>query len=490
MNAAARILAAGKDDAPALICNGETVSRGGLRAMSARFGNGLRDAGVARGDRVLLSLDDSPILYAAYLGCLRIGAVAVAINPRWKKSERNAVLVDSAAKLMLVEPGQPRDDDRFLVAGSELFAEQSATLQSIDMSGDDPAFWIYTSGTTGTPKAAVHCHRAANAATSGVAGVSGLGPDDRVLVTSKTFFAFALAHGLFGALTLGATVILHRPWPRPDDVLTLAEQTRPTAVYSVPTLYRDMLKSGGDLGNAFADTRRFVSAGEPLPPVLFERWREATGRSIAEGIGTSETIFFVIANPPNAARPGSVGRPVPGMQVELRDEAGKRIDKADHVGDLWVSSDSVADGFWQRPELSAKLFVDGWFRTGDRFRLDADGYWYHQGRRDDMLKIAGQWVNPGEIENCVTGAELCGEAALVTAPDSDGLDRPILFVAAVTPEREASIADAVRNTVARELSPNKCPAEVRRIEALPRTATGKVQRFRLRKMAQTPKRET
>jgi benzoate-CoA ligase len=160
------------------------------------------------------------------------------------------------------------------------------------------------------------------------------------------------------------------------------------------------------------------------------------------------------------------------------------------VGDLWVSSDSVAEGFWQRPELSAKLFIDGWFRTGDRFRLDADGYWYHQGRRDDMLKIAGQWVNPGEIENCVTGAELCGEAALVTAPDSDGLDRPILFVAAVTPEREASIADAVRNTVARELSPNKCPAEVRRIEALPRTATGKVQRFRLRKMAQTPKRET
>jgi 3-hydroxybenzoate/4-hydroxybenzoate---CoA ligase len=490
MNAADFILTDGRDEAPALICDGETLSRGGLRAMSARFGNGLRATGVAPGDRVLFALDDRPVLYAAYLGCLRIGAVAVAINPRWKDTELEAVLADSEARLMLVEPDRVFDDARVLRATDDLFAEQPTTLENVEMAGDDPAFWIYTSGTTGTPKAAVHCHRAENVATAGIGGVSGLGPDDRVLITSKTFFAFALAHGLFGALSLGASVILHRPWPRPDDVLALAKQARPTAVYSVPTLYRAMLESVGDLGDAFAYTRRFVSAGEPLPPVLLERWREATGQPIAEGIGTSETVFLVIANPPDAVRPGSAGRPVPGLRVELRDENGRRIGDADRVGDLWVSADSVADGYWKRPELSAELFVDGWFRTGDRFRFDADGYWYHQGRRDDMLKIAGQWVSPAEIENCVTGAKLCGEAALVAAPDGDGLDRPILFVAAVGTEREADIADTVRETVARELSPNKCPAEVRLIGALPRTATGKVQRFRLREMAQASNRET
>lgn len=490
MNAAEIILAGDRDEAPALICDGETLSRGDLRAMSARFGNGLRGAGAVRGDRVLFALDDGPVLYAAYLGCLRIGAVAVAINPRWKDAELNAVLADSEARLMLVEPGRELDDARLLVATDDLFAEQPETLESVDMTGDDPAFWIYTSGTTGTPKAAMHCHRAANIATAGIRGVSGLGPDDRVLVTSKTFFAFALAHGLFGALSLGASVILHRPWPRPDDILALAKQTRPTAVYSVPTLYRAMLESGGDLGGAFANTRRFVSAGEPLPPVLLERWREATGQPIAEGIGTSETVFLVIANPPDAVRPGSAGRPVPGLRAELRDEAGTAIDEADRVGDLWVSAASVAAGYWKRQTLSAELFVDGWFRTGDRFCFDADGYWYHQGRRDDMLKIAGQWVSPAEIENCVTGAKLCGEAALVAAPDGDGLDRPILFIAAVTAEREAAIADAVRDAITRELSPNKCPAEVRLVEALPRTATGKVQRFRLREMAQATNRET
>ncbi len=490
MNAADIILASSRDEAPALICDGETLSRSELRAMSVRFGNGLRASGVTRGDRVLFALDDGPVLYAVYLGCLRIGAVAVAVNPRWKDAELEAVLADSEARLMLIEPDRELDDARVLAATDDLFAEQPATLESVDMAGDDPAFWIYTSGTTGTPKAAVHCHRAANVATSGIRDVSGLGPDDRVLVTSKTFFAFALAHGLFGALSLGATVILHRPWPRPDDILALAKQTQPTAVYSVPTLYRAMLDSGGDVAAAFATTRRFVSAGEPLPPVLLERWREATGRPIAEGIGTSETVFLVIANPPDAVRPGSAGLPVPGMRVELRDETGAAIDEPERVGDLWVSADSVAAGYWQRPELSAELFVNGWFRTGDRFCFDTGGYWYHQGRRDDMLKIAGQWVSPAEIENCVTGAKLCGEAALVAAPDRDGLDRPILFVAAVTAEREAEIAEAVCDTVARELSPNKCPAEVRLVEALPRTATGKVQRFRLREMAQGTNRET
>jgi benzoate-CoA ligase len=255
-------------------------------------------------------------------------------------------------------------------------------------------------------------------------------------------------------------------------------------LYSVPSLYRKML-GAGDVDRAFASVRRYVSAGERLPPPLFERWREAIGAPIAEGIGTSETMFLFLANPPAHARPGSAGVPTPGSRVRVRLEGESGvIDEPGETGVLWVRMDSLAAGYWNRPEATAAAFRDGWFRTGDEFRFERDGYWFHEGRADDMLKVAGQWVNPAEIEDCVLASRLCGEAALVGAPDADGLARTVLFVADVA---QADLEAALRDHLARHLARHKCPREVRFLDALPRTATGKVQRYRLREMASDPR---
>jgi benzoate-CoA ligase len=486
MNAAELVLAGGRAEAPALVSEEGTLSRGALRAIAGRYGNGLARARLGRGERVILVLDDRPALFAAFLGAMRIGAVPVAVNPRLRADELALVVEDSGAALVLAEPGYAdaarAAGAQVLVAADGLFDDEPESLASAEMAADDPAFWVYTSGSTGTPKGVVHCHRAARIAELTMREVTGVRPGDRVLATSKMFFAYALGHAL-GALKLGAGVVLHRPWPKADEIVELAQRTRPTVLYSVPSLYRSMLAASGELSRALASVRRFVSAGERLPPALLERWREATGVPIAEGIGTSETVFLFLANPPAAVRPGSAGVPTPASRVRLEGEDGRTIEEPGETGVLWVSMDSLAAGYWNRPEHTAAAFRDGWFRTGDQFRFERDGYWVHEGRTDDMLKIAGQWVNPAEIEDCVLATKLCGEAALVSAPDADGLARTVLFVADVAPERSAGVEDAVREAVAHHLLPHKCPREVRLLEALPRTATGKVQRYRLREMA-------
>ncbi len=487
MNGADIILAGGKPDAPALVTLDETVSYRALDALACQYGNGFAARGVGRGDRVILVLDDRPPLFAAFFGAMRIGAVPIVVNPRWSETELGFAFEDSQAKLLIAEPAhEPTAQlaaDRLCVADAGLFGDQPAELASLAMAPDDMAFWIYTSGTTGTPKAAIHMHRATTIADKTIADVHGVTAADRVFVTSKTFFAYAIGHALLGALKVGASVVLHAPWPMPADIAEVAQTLKPTVMYSVPTLYRAAIKDGIVDSDAFSSVRRFVSAGERLPVSLFERWRELTGSTIVEGIGTSETVFMFLANPLDRARPGSAGLPTPGSEVRLEADDGSTIDVAGETGVLWTRLDSVAAGYWNQPERSAAAFRDGWFRTGDLFQSDADGYWFHEGRADDMLKISGQWVNPVEIETCVLKSGLCGEAALVAVPDTDGLERPVLFVADITDRAGDDLEDTIRAALTRDLSHQKCPREVRIVDSLPRTATGKVQRYRLRELA-------
>jgi benzoate-CoA ligase len=486
MNAADLVLAGGRAEAPALVGEEGTLSRAALRAMAGRYGNGLARARAGRGARVILVLDDRPALFAAFLGAMRIGAVPVVVNPRLRADELGRLIEDSGAALVLAEPDRADTvraaGGRVVVAADDLFDGEPEGLASAEMAADDPAFWVYTSGSTGMPKGAVHRHRAARIAECTMGAVYGVGAGDRVLATSKMFFAYALGHAL-GALKLGAAVVLHRPWPKAEEILERARRTRPTVLYSVPSLYRKMLAAGGEVDRALASVRRFVSAGERLPPSLLERWREATGAPIAEGIGTSETMFLFLANPPAAVRPGSAGVPTPGSRLRIQGEGDRPIEAPGETGVLWVRMDSLASGYWNRPEATAAAFRDGWFRTGDEFRFDSEGYWFHEGRSDDMLKVAGQWVNPAEVEDCVLAARLCGEAALVGAADADGLAHTVLFVADVAPERAAGLEAALRDHLARRLARHKCPRQVLILDTLPRTATGKVQRYRLREMA-------
>ena len=477
MNAADVVLAAGADEAPALITETETVRYGALRRFVGRAGNGLAAAGVRPGERVVLVLDDRPLLVAAYLGAIRIGAVPVAVNTRWSEDEIGFAIEDTGARLALVEPhyGAARHaaGGRALIATDGPFDDRPDTLKAWDAEPDDPALMIYTSGSTGRPKAAVHRHRAVRIAARTMAEVFGLGAKDRVLITSKMFFAYALGHGLLGALKLGAAVVLDTRWPKPAEVAELAARTGTTAFYSVPTFYRALLDVN-PAAEGLGTVRRYVSAGERLPPGLFARWREATGAAIADGIGTSETLFMFLANPPEAPRPGSAGVPAPGAEVRLETDDG---DNNGETGVLWVRLESLAQGYWRRPAETARAFRDGWFRTGDLFRRDEDGFWHHQGRADDLIRVAGQWLDPGEVEDCALATGACAEAALVGVPDADGLNRVVLFVAGAT---DANSAERIADNLARRLAPYKRPAEIRIVAALPRTATGKVQRYVLR----------
>ncbi len=487
MNGADLILAGGRPDAPALVTHDTTISYRALDALACQYGNGLLARGVGRGDRVVIVMDDRPALYAAFFGAMRIGAVPIVVNPRWSASEIGFAFEDSQAKALIAEPAYEPNvrmaGDHLCVAVDTLFADQSDNLKSAAMAPDDMAFWIYTSGTTGTPKAAIHTHRAATIADKTVKAVHGVTAEDRVFVTSKTFFAYTIGHSVLGALKTGASVVLHAPWPKPGDIAEVVSALKPSVMYSVPTFYRTALANGITKGGAFASVRRYISAGERMPVALYDWWQAVTGSPVVEGIGTSETVFMFLANLPDRPRPGSAGRVTPGSEVRLETEDGAPIDRPGEIGVLWTKLESVAAGYWNQPDRTAAAFRDGWFRTGDLFRSDEDGYWFHEGRADDMLKISGQWINPVEVEAQAIESGLCGEAALVAAPDVDGLERPVLFVADINKSVGDRFGDELRTALTQTLSRHKCPKDIQVLESLPRTATGKVQRFRLRDMA-------
>jgi acyl-coenzyme A synthetase/AMP-(fatty) acid ligase len=349
------------------------------------------------------------------------------------------------------------------------------------MARDDMAFWIYTSGTTGSAKGAVHLQRDVLAADAYTGGVLGVGPGDVLFGTSKLFFAYTLGNCLFGSLRLGATTVLYDGWPDAKTVAETLRRYRPSVVFSVPTLYRNMLGEGVAAAEpAFRSVRHYVSAGERLPEALWHKWREATGVEILDGMGTSETIYMLLSNYPGKVRPGSSGTATPGTELKLADAEGRPVAPGE-AGILWARIASRADRYWNARDKSQEAFHGPWFRTGDMYTVDEGGYWHHQGRFDDMLKISGQWVSPAEIEEVVLAATPCTDAAVVGVPDPDGLPRTALF--AVPPQGgfdSGALEVLIRRVVSERLSPYKCPKWVRFVNEIPRTATGKVQRFKLR----------
>jgi benzoate-CoA ligase len=258
---------------------------------------------------------------------------------------------------------------------------------------------------------------------------------------------------------------------------------RPDFMFSVPTVYRNLLRDHCTETDAFDSVRCFISAGEKLPESLFERWRAATGKPILEGIGATETIFLTIANTPTAYRAGATGRPQPGVGIRLLDEHDEPITEPGRPGMLWVKIGSLCSGYWNQPEKTRDSFRDGWYRTGDAFSFDADGWWYHLGRGDELLKISGQWVSPVEIEECALATPGVADAAVVGVPNSDGLVRLAMFVVPAGPAPVDGLASRLQDKIKSRLSIYKCPRNITFVDEIPRTATGKVQRFRLRELA-------
>jgi benzoate-CoA ligase len=486
-------IAAGLGDTAAILAENRKITFSELASAINRVGNALKAAGVRPGDRVLLLLRDTPELVAGWLGAVKMGAVAVALNTRSSARDIAHVIAHSECAAFVLEAEfeevfaaaiqqserMPPIVVRDLVA---FIAGQSEELTTHLVRPDDPAFWFYTSGTTGTPKGAIHCHRVATIAELHLKRNMGLAPGDRVFSSSKLFFAFGLSHCLMGALKCGATIILHPGWPDAEAVGAVICRHRPSIFLTVPTMYRNLLRAGQASREEFRAIRHFISGGEALPTSVFDAWIEATGTPILEGIGASETTHLVVVSTPTAYKRGSVGKVVPWAQALLLTEDGREAAPGES-GVLYVRLASVAAGYWKEPEKTAQVFQSGWYRTGDVFTVDNDGWWYHQGRVDDMLKISGQWVSPREIEECALAVPGIVEAAAVGVQNEDGLVRLGLTVVAAERMHDLQALEAkLHQKFEQTLSVYKRPRRIRFVEKMPRTVTGKLQRFKVRKM--------
>jgi benzoate-CoA ligase family protein len=476
----------------ALVCGERTVSYRELAADVARAAGALRALGARPGERVLILMRDTPSFAACWLGAVRAGAVAIAVNTKLSEAEYRHMAEDSGARLVIAEEatrpalgalaadlareGRLVSTERWEAA----LADASPDTAVHPAQPEDPAFWLYSSGTTGRPKGIVHAHRSVLPSGQAQREAVGIGPGDRIFATSKLFFAYSLENGFLGPLALGATVILNPEWADVDQILAAVERHRPSAMFSVPTFYRRLLALPAERLARFRDVRRFVSAGERLPERIFEDWRAATGREIQSVYGMSETYCVIMATPPGTAGAQRSGKPLAGIEVRLLADDGS--DVADGApGVLWVKHPALSLGYANRPEATREQFQGGWFCTRDLFVRDAEGFYAHQGRSDELLKIAGQWVQPGELEEVVLGLEDVAEAACVSAPDADGFERLALFVAARGADAQAAV-EAAERACADRLPRHKRPKWVLPVAALPRTATGKVQRFKLREL--------
>lgn len=484
----------------AILFGDRRITFGELDAQANRFSNALAPH-LAFQDRALLLLKDSPDFVAAYLGIMRMGAVSVALSTRSSAHDLAFAIGDSGAKVLLIDDeflplyrqaiGLTRNRpplvvvrgaaDRDMPTVAELVADASSKKPSAATLSTDMAFWLYTSGTTGTPKAAVHCHGDVIVGDSYLKSF-GYGPGERIFSSSKLFFAFALGHVLIGGLRTGSTIILYDGWPDGEAIAASVARYQPTIMLSVPAVFRTLLRDGYADHPGFKAVRCYLSAGEPLPETVYHRWRDATGAPIVEGIGATETIFMMIGGTPRDHKPGATGRPFSYVDVKLLDSEEHPVTAPGSPGTLWVRMNSLCRGYWQQPDKTEAAFRDGWFRTGDVFVIDRDGWWFYQGRADDLLKISGQWVSPGEIEECATSVPGVADAIVVGAQDEDGLVRLNMFL--VAPEGgDEHLKQQVQDTLLRTLSRFKCPRQIVFVDAIPRTATGKARRFKLRRWA-------
>jgi benzoate-CoA ligase len=468
-----------------------------------RFAGGLRELGLRREDRVLLLMHDTSDWPVAFLGSLYAGVVPVAVNtllpaPDYaymlEHSRARAVFVSAAlfptlqaamlksaheATTVVVSRGEASGGTLDL---EQLLARSTALAASAPTGGDEPAFWLYSSGSTGRPKGAVHTQ--ANlywtAELYGKA-VLGLTEADLCFSAAKLFFAYGLGNALTFPLAVGATVLLMAERPTPDAIFKRWLEHRPTVYFGAPTGYAGLLASPELPARDRVALRLCSSAGEALPREIGERFTQHFGCEIVDGLGSTEMLHIFISNRPGEVRYGTSGRPVEGYRAELRDEQGRVITAAHEIGDLYVEGPSAALTYWSDRSRSRDTFQGAWTRTGDKYLRDDEGCYVYTGRSDDMLKVSGQYVSPFEVEATLMQHPTVLEAAVIGVADPDGLTRPkacvVLKDAAQASER---LSDELKQFVKQRLAPHKYPRFVEFLPELPKTATGKIQRVRLR----------
>jgi benzoate-CoA ligase family protein len=497
---------AGGDGGRTAVLASETLTYGELDERVTTVASGLRSLGLRRDDRVMMVMSDEIPMLTGILGSFRAGLVAVPVSTMLTGGELATIMADSGARVVLATPefagtvGQAVaacPDVEHVVLAGEGSLDLPAHVQHVDWAGlteageraglgdpaptvdDSWALWLYTSGTTGQPKAAMHRHaNIRHVCETYGAQVLGITPNDTTFSVAKMFFAYGIGNTVFFPLSVGARTALEPRRPTPDVVRERLEAARPTLFFGVPTFYAALTASDVPR-EAFGSVRMCASAGEPLPAPLQRRFTDRFGVDILDGIGSTEALHIFLSNRPGDIRPGTTGQAVPGYDLEVRDAAGRLVGD-DEPGALHVRGESIALGYWHRTDATRAVFQGEWLSTGDTYVRDAAGYYTCLGRNSDMLKAGGIWVSPAEVESRLLEHPAVLEAAVVGVADDDGLDKPVAVVV-VSDAAESDLTEEDLVTWCRDgLAHFKAPRKVVFAHDLPKTATGKLQRFRVR----------
>jgi benzoate-CoA ligase family protein len=493
----------GRSHKVAIECGDERVSYQQLFERVNRAGNALKKLGVRLEERVALLLLDTPEFFYTFFGGIKIGAVPIPMNTLLKPSEYQYMLNDCRARIAIVSEALysqiqaiPKENlqylEKIVIAGQaadsadslqHLLNASSSELQAEPTSKDDAAFWLYSSGSTGFPKGCVHLHHDMVVCSELYAkAILGVTEQDRFYSVAKLFFAYGLGNGCYFPLSVGATSILSPLTPSPPNIYSVIERFKPTLFFSVPSNYASLLsyqrEGGGDFD--LSTVRHAVSAGEPLPAPIFHRFKERFAVEILDAIGSTEALQMFIANRPGAARPGSSGQLIPGYEARIVDENGHPV--ADNqVGSLLIKGDSVCSCYWNQHEKTKETIQGHWLRTGDKYYRDPDGYYWYVGRSDDMIKVKGMWVSPVEIESMLLEHPVVQEAAVIGLEDGNQLVKPAAYIVLKNGSQSSpALGEELKQLISSKLAAHKCPQWIEFVNELPKTATGKIQRYKLR----------
>jgi benzoate-CoA ligase len=494
----------GRAEKIAYVDDAGALTYGELAERIRRCAAGLRTLGLKREERVLLLMHDCNDWPVAFLGSLYAGVVPVAVNTLLTPDDYAYMLAHSRAQAVLVSGALlpalqtamtrgPHEVQAIVVSRAiELpanahnfttwLAQQTPAGAPADTRADDIGFWLYSSGSTGRPKGTVHAQGSLywTAELYGKA-ILGLTENDICFSAAKLFFAYGLGNALSFPQSVGATVLLMAERPTPGACFVRLVQHKPTMFFGAPTGFAGMLASPDLPARSQVNLRLCSSAGEALPKEIGERFTSHFGCPVIDGIGSTEMLHIFLSNRPGDVRYGTTGKAVPGYEVELRNESGGLVSGHDTVGDLYIRGPTAALMYWSNRAKSCDTFQGGWTKSGDKYIRDADGYYVYAGRTDDMLKVSGQYVSPFEVESTLMQHEAVLEAAVIGINDEQGLTRAKAFVVLKDPALSSpELAEALKAFVKQRLAPHKYPRLLEFVSDLPKTATGKIQRFRLR----------
>ncbi len=485
----------GAGDRVALICGDGQLSYREVQSLANRYANALDLLGAEPEHRIIVALQDGPDFVGALFGILKLGAVVVMVNPALGADDIRYFLEYTRARFAIVDEtglasfteaaAGVRHLRRLLVVGADPGAHEGFDPDTSDAweneptHRDDVALWLFSGGTTGRPKAVLQSHGSfLNTTELYAKRTLGYAADDRTLSVPKLYFGYATGSGLFFPFHVGASVVLFPERPTAERLFRLIDRHRPTILINVPTMVNQMVSHEAAAEQDLSSLRFATSAGEALPPELYERWKKSFGVELLDGLGTAEMWHIFITNRPGFVRPGTLGQAVAGFEVKVADENGHPVPDGE-VGTMWVRGRSLAIGYWQQMERTMEAFLGEWYRSGDLPSKDAHGYFTYSGRSDDMLKVGGKWVAPQQVESCLLEHPKVKECAVVGVTDAAGLVKPCAFVVAEAPSGDLS--EGLKAFVRERLEPHKYPREVVFLDELPRTHLGKVDRGKLQR---------